>query len=158
MTQSIPETATSLTISRTINAPRERVFEAWTDPARLHEWWGAGENFTAPIAEVDLRVGGAYRLGMQAPDQQAPYVVGGIYREVRPPERLVYTWVWEKGPSDTSDWTPPETLVTVEFLDKGGSTEVVLTHEQFPDEHMRDEHSQGWSGCFDSLARRFARA
>ena len=91
MTQSKPQTATSLTISRSINAPRDRVFEAWTDPARLHKWWGAGENFTAPIAEVDLRTGGSYRLGMQAPGQDAPYVVGGVYGEVSPPEKLVYT-------------------------------------------------------------------
>lgn len=85
MTQSKPQTETSLTISRTINATRERVFQAWTDPAQLHQWWGAGEDFTAPIAEVDLRTGGSYRLGMQAPDQQAPHVVGGVYREVSPP-------------------------------------------------------------------------
>ena len=64
MTQSNPQTATSLTISRTINASRDRVFEAWTDPAQLYKWWGAGENFTAPIAEVDLRTGGSYRLGV----------------------------------------------------------------------------------------------
>ena len=153
MTQSRPQTKTSLTISRTINAPRDRVFAAWTDPAQLHKWWGAGENFTAPIAEVDLRTGGSYRLGMQAPGQEAPYVVGGVYREVSPPEKLVYTWVWEKGPVDTSDWTPP-----VEFVDKGGSTEIVLTHEQFADEHMRDEHNQGWNGCLDSLDRMLAAA
>jgi uncharacterized protein YndB with AHSA1/START domain len=93
MTQPKPQTATSLTISRTINAPRDRVFEAWTDPAQLHKRWGAGENFTAPIAEVDLRTGGSYRLGMQPPGQETPHVVVGVYREVSPPERLVYTWV-----------------------------------------------------------------
>ena len=145
-----------MTISRTINAPRDRVFEAWADPAQLHKWWGAGENFTAPIAEVDLRTGGSYRLGTRIPGQDAPYVVGGVYREVSRPKKLVYTWVWEKAPFDTSDWTPPETLVTVEFLEKGTSTEIVLTHEQFADEHMRDEHNQGWNGCLNSLARLLA--
>ena len=75
-----------------------------------------------------------------------------------PPEKLVYTWVWEKAPFDISDWTPPETLVTVEFLDKGTSTEIVLTHGQFADEHMRGELNQGWNGCLDSLARLLAAA
>ena len=114
-----PESEFNLTLTRTINAPRDRVFEAWTDPAHLHRWWGAREGYTAPIAEVDLRTGGAYRLGMQAPDQDHPFIVGGVYREISPPEKLVFTWIWEKAPHDTSDWIPPETLVTVEFIDKG---------------------------------------
>ena len=80
-------------ISRTINAPSDRVFEVWTDPAQLHKWWGVGENFTAPIAEVDLRTGDSYRLGMCAPGQDAPYVVGGVYREVSPPKKMVYYWL-----------------------------------------------------------------
>ncbi len=148
-----PESEFNLTLTRTINAPRDRVFQAWTDPAHLHRWWGAREGFTAPIAEVDLRTGGAYRLGMQAPDQDHPFIVGGVYREISPPAKLVFTWIWEKAPHDTSDWIPPETLVTVEFIDKGDATEVVLTHEQFPDDNMRNEHQQGWGGCLDSLTR-----
>ena len=153
-----PESEFNLTLTRTINAPRDRVFQAWTDPAHLHRWWGAREGFTAPIAEVDLRTGGAYRLGMQAPDQDHPFIVGGVYREISPPEKLVFTWIWEKAPHDTSDWIPPETLVTVEFIDKGDATEVVLTHEQFPDDNMRNEHQQGWGGCLDSLTRYLATA
>ena len=75
-------------------------------------------------------------------DQDVPYVVGGVYREVSPPEKLLYTWIWEKGLSDTSDWT----------------TEIVLTQEQLADEHMRDEHNQGWIGCLDSPDRMLAAA
>ena len=114
--------------------------------------------YTTPIAEIDLRAGGSYRLGMQDPDQDHPFVVGGVYREIVPPEKLVFTWMWEKAPHDTSDWTPPETLVTVEFIDKGAVTEIVLTHEQFPDENMRQEHQHGWGGCLDSMTRYLALA
>ena len=156
MTQSAPQTGITLSMSKTIKAPRERVFAAWTLPELLRKWWGAHESFSAPIAEVDLRVGGKYRLGMLEPGKDAPYVSYGVYREVNSPERLVFTWAFEKMPGDDSDFVPAETLVTVNFIDKGGATEVVLTHEQFPDEHMRDEHQQGWDGCLDGLERLFA--
>ncbi len=156
MTQSTPKTGISLTVNRIINAPRERVFAAWTQPELLRKWWGAHESFSAPIAEIDLRVGGKYRLGMLEPGKDAPYVSYGVYREVNPPERLVFTWAFEKMPGDDPGFVPAETLVTVEFINKGGATEVVLTHEQFPDEHMRDEHQQGWGGCLDGLERLFA--
>ena len=82
-------------IVRTIDAPRARVFNAWTDPAELRRWWGPGE-FLCPEAEVDLRCNGAYRLVMQ-PTAGDPFVLAGTYREVTPPERLVYTWRWETG-------------------------------------------------------------
>ena len=156
MTQSAPPTGISLKVSKAINAPRERVFAAWTQPELLHQWWGAHETFTVPIAEVDLRVGGKYRFGMLEPGKDAPYVSYGAYREVNPPEKLVFTWAFEKMPDDDSDFVPAETLVTVEFIEQGAATEVVLTHEQVPDEHMRDEHQQGWGGCLEGLDRFFA--
>lgn len=151
MTQSTAETERRLTITRTIQATRERVFQAWTDPEHLLNWWGADEGWTTPIAEVDLRVGGRYRLAMQDPEQEHPYVVGGVYREITPPERLAFTWTWEKRPGDDPDWTPAETLVTLEFIERNGTTELALTHERFPDTHMRDEHNSGWTGALDRL-------
>lgn len=158
--------AISLSLSRTYPAPRERVFNAWTDPDQLKRWWAAQEGFTTPIAEVDLRVGGRYRLGMQPPDQDVIYVVSGTYREVTPPQRLVFTWAWEP-PLDSNSMRPAEerppemdsmveskeTLVTVEFRDLGGSTEVMLTHAYFSDEPTRDEHSHGWAGVMARLAQ-----
>ena len=156
MTQMTAEAAHRLVITRTINAPRERVFQAWTEPTHLLRWWSAHAGWTAPIVEVDLRVGGRYRLGMQDPEQEHPYVVGGVYREVTPPEHLVFTWTWEKMPGDNTDWTPAETVVTLQLHDRQGATEVVLTHEQFPDAHMRDEHNEGWGGCLDQLAQYLA--
>jgi uncharacterized protein YndB with AHSA1/START domain len=134
----------TLTITRTFTAPRERVFKAWTDPQELKKWWAAGPGYTTPIAEVDLRVGGRYRLAMKPPDADAVYIVGGVYREVRPPERLVYTWAWEGSGA-------PETVVTVEFRDRGTHTEVILTHGAFADAAERDKHVHGWNGCLDHL-------
>jgi uncharacterized protein YndB with AHSA1/START domain len=80
------------------------------------------------------------------PDGEIFYL-SGIHREVRPPERLVYTWRWAAKPE------MGETLVTVEFREAGGSTEVVLTHELFPTAMARDDHNRGWNGCLDRLAK-----
>src|SRR3954464_7200682 len=107
-------------------ASRERVFDAWTDPELLRRWWAAGETWDTPLAEVDLRPGGRYRLSMHDPDSGNVHTVGGEYTEVTRPDRLVYTWAWE-GESDSG-----ESLVTVEFVAAGGGTEVVLTHTGLP--------------------------
>ncbi len=77
MTTPASKADTTLRINRTFRAPREKVFSAWTDPEKLKRWWGAHEGFTTPIAEIDLRVGGSYRLGMKPPDQNLVFVVGG---------------------------------------------------------------------------------
>lgn len=137
---------TTLHLRRTFAAPREKVFRAWTDPEELKKWWGPPGHST-PTAEVDLRVGGKYRLGMRKLPAGDLFYLVGTYREVRPPAKLVYTWAWEAEPE------LGETLVTVEFLDRGDSTEVVLTHELFPNEKVRGDHHQGWTGCLDRLAQ-----
>ena len=161
MTQTEAVSETTLRITRKLAAPRELVFKAWTEPEFLLKWWAAHPDFTTPIAEVDLRVGGKYRLGMLPPGQDQPHVIGGIYREVSPPEKLVYTWVWEpqipetqirSGSGPEGLVAPGETLVTVEFHDVDGQTEVVLTHQFFAGQEMRDKHSQGWNGCLEQLA------
>ena len=142
------EKVIELRIKRTFAAARDKVFLAWTDPEELRKWWGIEESYTTPIAEVDLRLGGRYRLGMKAPDGDEVLIVGGTYLEIEPPERLVYTWAWESaGPG------APETLVEVEFRDLGGSTEVVLTHQRFPNRDSRKLHLDGWVGCLEQLAR-----
>lgn len=146
MAKTKPGPETTLVLTRTFAAPREKVFHAWTEPEELKKWWAAGPGYTTPIAEVDLRVGGRYRLGMKPPDKEEVYVVGGTFREVQPPARLVYTWAWEGGEAQ-------ETLVTVEFHDRGTSTVVVLTHEHFVNEKVRDDHAGGWNGCLDRLAQ-----
>ena len=135
-----------LRITRTFNAPRDRVFEAWTNVTDLKRWWGMDDDFTTPIAEVDLQVGGRYRLAMKPPDSDDLLIVGGTFREVTPPERLVYTWTWEGSGED-------ESVVTVEFHDRNGSTEVVINHGPFPAAERRDQHADGWEGCLNQLAK-----
>ena len=84
---------------------------------------------------------------MKPPNGEA-FCLTGIFRDVRPPERLVYTWLWEEDNKGTG-----ETLVTVEFRDLGQSTEVILTHEFFPNKEARDRHKWGWNGCLDRLEK-----
>jgi uncharacterized protein YndB with AHSA1/START domain len=138
-------TDTTLRLRRTIHAPRAKVFRAFTDPMVLQRWWIPGPGHTVPEASIDLRPGGSYRIEMQNPKGERFHLLG-TYREVRPPERLVYTWRWEGLRSESA-----ETLVTVEFRDLGGVTEVVITHELFPDAAARDRHQRGWSGCLEQL-------
>ena len=137
-------------ITRLIDAPRDDVFRAWTDPEQIRRWWGPGE-FTCPEAEVDLRPGGRYRLAMQ-PRSGDPFVVGGTYREIEPPARLVYTWRWETGPAADGS----ESLVSVEFNPHGDGTEVVLTHTDFPESHGPAPYQMGWEGGLDKFEALFA--
>jgi uncharacterized protein YndB with AHSA1/START domain len=162
MTMPQASSKTSLQVRRTFPASRERVFAAWTNPENVREWWGAGDDFVrpAPVVEIDLREGGSYRLGMLAKDAEQPYVATGTFREVRPPEKLVYTWSWEHEAAAAaaaqgreSLAQVQETVVTVEFFDRGGSTEVVLTHESFPNEDEAAQHTQGWNGVLEQLAK-----
>ena len=154
MATSTQTSATTLQISKTFQANREKVFKAWTTPEALKQWFGPTDGFTVPSAEVDLRIGGKYRLQMKAPDG-AVHTVGGVYREVAAPEKLVFTWAWEEGGGcgDSGNEQPVETLVTVEFREKGQSTEVLLTHELFPTTESRDKHDEGWAGCLNRLAK-----
>ena len=137
---------TTLHLGRTFAAPREKVFRAWTNQEELKRWFHP-PGYETPSAEIDLRVGGKYRVGMRKLPDGEVFYLSGTYREVRPPERLVYTWRWEAEPE------LGDTLVTVEFHDRSGSTEILLTHELFPTEKARREHEQGWSGGLDNLAK-----
>lgn len=138
-------TPITLRLQRTFAAPPERVFRAWTTPAEMKRWKAPGD-MTTPLAEVDLRAGGRYRIHMRAPDG-ALHRLSGVYRVVEPPKKLVYTWQWEHEPD------APEMLVTVEFRGRGAKTELVLTHELLPNEASRQAHEHGWTGCFEKLAQ-----
>jgi uncharacterized protein YndB with AHSA1/START domain len=135
---------TVLQLVREFAAPREAVFRAFTDPQELMQWFGPADEFAVPIAEVDLRVGGAYVIEIRDPSGKV-LRVGGIYREIVSPARLVFTWQWEGNPR--------ETLVTIELAEIAGRTELRLTHERFVDAGERDAHGTGWSGSFDRLSR-----
>jgi uncharacterized protein YndB with AHSA1/START domain len=137
----------ALVVRRTIDAPVDRVFAAWTTPEMLRRWWGPGD-FTCPEASVDLRPGGGYRLLMRMGNGME-MVVSGTYREVVAPTRLVYTWRWESGPPAG----PDESEVTVEFGDDGGRTQVVITHRAFPTGHETGAYHVGWKEGLEKLDR-----
>jgi uncharacterized protein YndB with AHSA1/START domain len=107
--------------------------------------------------EQDIRTGGRYRMEVRDTTKGETYTGYGVYSEVTPPEKIVFTWVWTKktarGTVVSLHPGSPETLVTVEFLARGNSTEIVLTHTTFSTTQDRDEHNRGWNGCFDILAR-----
>ena len=144
MAQSTVTTKPTLKITRTYAAPREKVFRAWTDSEVMKKWFAPSNDFTVPEVQVDAKVGGRYRIVMRSPDGEY-HRVGGVYREVLPPQKLVFTWAWESTPER-------ESLVTIELKDLGKTTELVLTHERFADEEARDKHQQGWNGCLNRLA------
>jgi len=135
----------TLHLKRTFQARRTQVFRAWTEPEALRRWWVPGPGYSVAEAQVDLRAGGTYRVAMRNPKGEV-FHLSGRYREVQAPERLVYTWRWERPEMDIG-----ETLVTVEFRDLGASTEVVVTHDLFPSQAACDQHQGGWSGCLDRL-------
>jgi len=151
---SLKQAVRKLVVARVFDAPRELLWRAWTDPKQIMQWFKPACAFEIALAKVDLCVGGKYRIQMKNPDGEF-FTAVGAYREIKAPERLVFTWGWEKDGSeaDFGEVEPDETVVTVEFRALGKQTEVVLTHEKFSSQESRDKHEHGWSGCFDQLAK-----
>lgn len=156
----ILETARELHLSRVLNAPRELVFEAWTDPERIVQWWGP-RGFTTHSCTVDLRPGGAWRLCMRRDEDGLEHWLHGVYRELDAPERLVSTWVWEPGPGEFTDWVPGgepghETVLTLTLAEQGGKTKLTVHHAVFESAAARDAHEDGWSQALERLAEHLA--
>jgi uncharacterized protein YndB with AHSA1/START domain len=134
----------SLTLTRRISAPPAKVYAAWTDPQKIVHWFGPSTVRAGSLqAETDLRVGGRYRISftMQSGEHSE---VGGVYRELVPNERVVFSWAWHSTPER-------ESQVTVQLKPDGGGTLLTLTHEQFFDEAARDNHARGWAELLDKL-------
>jgi uncharacterized protein YndB with AHSA1/START domain len=140
-------TKPSLSIKRRLNASPAKVFAAWTDPAKIARWFGPGQ-IEVVRAEAGARVGGRYRIVARSPDGEE-HDVSGVYREVVPDRKLVFTWAWRSTPER-------ESLVTIELKSDGGGTLLTLTHEQFFDEGARDRHHAGWTGALDKLEKLLA--
>ena len=141
-TQPSLATKPSLTLKRRLNAPPAKVYAAWTEPAKIARWFGP-QGAEVLRAEADTRVGGRYRVIFRVPDGEE-HDVSGVYREVVPNQKLVFTWAWISTPER-------ESLVTVALKRDGDGTLLTLTHEQFFDEPARDRHRSGWSGVLDNL-------
>lgn len=128
-----------VSLRRVLPAPRERVFQAWTDPNVLKRWSPLGTRVVA--VDADVRVGGEYQLrlngGLASPGLDLD--LAGTYLEVQPPARLVYTWCWD-------------TRVAVEFHDERNATAISLTHASFPTEKLREFHRAAWNDFLDTVA------
>jgi len=110
-------------------------------------WWGAYDDHKPPIAETDLKVGGRFRVQFWTPNGEH-HSVSGLYREVVPDRKLVFSWAWQSTPER-------ESQVTVDLRPDGDGTILTLTHEQFFSDKARDDHAVGWNQAFDKLAELF---
>jgi uncharacterized protein YndB with AHSA1/START domain len=134
-----------LVVRRKLKASPERLFDAWTKPELMKQWFHAVENWTTPMAEVDLKPGGAWKVDMKREDGFIHHALGE-YREIDRPNKLVFTW---HPYGDTS----VETVVTLRFKKVADNeTELTLTHEGLRNEKEKSDHTAGWTGCLDSLA------
>lgn len=134
----------SLVLKRTFPATCERLFTMWTSAEMMMKWFCPGKEMTVPVAEVDAREGGTYRIVMQNKDGET-YSPSGVYEKVVPNEKLVFSWKWADSELITR--------VTIEFRAVGDAeTELTLTHEGFPEPEIRDRHNEGWEGCLSHLA------
>lgn len=141
----------SLEIKRIIKAPRARVYEAWTDPAQLREWFGP-DNVKTRALTAEVRVGGKYRWDITKPDGEQ-MSVHGAYRELTPDRRIVFTWQW----LDDEDWNNRTSIVTIDLQDCEGGTELRLKHEEVPTKPSRDRHNEGWNMVLDRLESFFTK-
>lgn len=137
------DAAQEVRIERTFDASAEEVFDAWTSPEVIRRWFIPGDGWQEPSAEVDLRVGGQFRVVMRDPDG-APVEAGGEFTLVERPHRLSYTWTFDDDPSN-------EQLIELEFTEREGATTVVFVNSNISEKRRRDQQYDGWSRCFDEF-------
>lgn len=142
----VPGNTAVLRMKQLFDASPAETFQAWLDTAEVGRWMGP-HGVRAEALVLEPRVGGTYRIRMHTPDQSNPEV-GGVYREIDAPRRLVFTWAWSHDPQ--------ETLVTLTFRAVGAKTEMTMLHENFANATRRESHQQGWTGSFEKLAALFA--
>jgi uncharacterized protein YndB with AHSA1/START domain len=135
-------TKPSLTIKRRFKAAPAAVYNAWTEPAKIAQWFGPPGTKVIE-AEFETRTGGRFMI-LAKGESGDEFHVSGVVREAVANARLVYSWAWRSTPER-------ESLVTVEFKPDGDGTLLLLTHEQFFDDEARDRHQQGWNGALTKL-------
>ena len=139
---------TELRVTRSFAAPRERVLDAWTQPAIIKRWMFGAPGWTLPVCDIDLRVGGAYRFVWRSEDGKE-MGMGGTYREIARPSRLVTTELFDE------DWTGGETLVTLELIERDGGTETIQTvrysSRDARDGALASGMIDGMAACFRNL-------
>ena len=154
-----PAMARELVITRILNAPRERVWKALTEPERVKRWWGP-KPYTAPVIKIDLRVGGKYLYCMRSPEGE-DFWNTGVYREIVPMEKLVVSdsFADEHGNQVPATYYgmsaefPMELELTTTLEDiGGGKTRLTLRHAGIPAGEMMEMTEAGWNTSLDKLA------
>jgi len=136
-------TRPSLSFTRRLKAPPAKVYAAWTDPQKIIRWFGRSDAKPNSFhAEIDARIGGRFRVSFSTAEEY--YEVDGVYREVVPNEKLVFSWAWHSTPERQSQ-------VTVALKPDGDGTLLTLLHEQLFDQAARDGHERGWIDALDKL-------
>jgi uncharacterized protein YndB with AHSA1/START domain len=142
---------TKLEVRRMFVAPREKVFDAWTQREKVEKWMCRFAQHETRFTTSDARLGSTNVMEVKNP-QGETFKQSITYRDIEPPKKLVFTWDWQKfSASGKKVDEALDTLVTVEFQPRGAFTEVILTHEGLATADQREAHSKGWSGCFDRL-------
>jgi len=137
-----------LRIERTFAASAEDVFDAWTSPEVMRRWFHCAPDWGTPVAEVDLRVGGAVRVVMRRPDG-TDAAARGVYTLIERPRRLAMTWTFDDDPAH-------EQLIELFFSESAGSTTVLMVNSGISTDRRRDAQDAGWRGCLDQLERAVA--
>ena len=135
-----------LRIERTFDAPRQRVYDAWTSEEVLRRWLYGMPGWETPTTEVDLRVGGRIRIVMRDPSDGAEAGATGEYTVVEPPHKLVFNWVWDSDPDQPQ-------LIELEFSEQQGRTFVRMTNSAIPTDGRLKDQERGWQTCYDNLER-----
>jgi uncharacterized protein YndB with AHSA1/START domain len=135
------------TLTVDFRAPRDKLFRTWTEPDLLRKWFYAEDGMESFLAEMDLRPLGAWKLGIRPLSREGETIIYGHFIEVKPGERLAYTWTGACAREQY--WT----LVNARFLDQGAGSRLELTHGVFADDADRAAHEAGWFGCLGQLER-----
>jgi uncharacterized protein YndB with AHSA1/START domain len=152
--QKVPVGPTIL-VRRLFDATPERLFDAWTEPAQVSQWLCRKSDYRTEHVRFDGYAGGRFHIRNTSPAGDV-YDIRGEFREVRPFDKIAFTWGGTKtlaSGATAQDMPPDQTLVVVEFVPHGAQTEVVITHYGLATDALRADHNGGWTLCLDNLAR-----
>jgi uncharacterized protein YndB with AHSA1/START domain len=141
-------TGRTVRIERTFSAAAEEVFDAWTHPEVMRRWFHVEPDWETPVAEVDLRVGGAVRVVMRRPDG-TEHGARGEYTEIDRPNRLAMIWTFDLDPANRQ-------LIELSFSEDAGATTVLMVNTGISTDERRENQDRGWNGCLDQLERALA--
>jgi uncharacterized protein YndB with AHSA1/START domain len=134
----------SLTMNRNFKASKQSVYDAWTKEEAITSWFAPTSEMSTEVHEMEVKVGGKYRISMLEPDGKV-HTMHGEYIALNPYDQIIFTWEWE------SDEEQVNSLVTIDLSEKNGTTDMVLLHEKLASQDSVDMHTEGWTGCIAQL-------